>query len=86
MPTEAVDLNYPSIGVAELAGSQTITRTVTSVVSDRTRRFKVQVDAPDGYEVTVSPDNIKLQPGERATYTVTITNVSAPIGEWRQAR
>ncbi len=83
VPTEAVDLNYPSIGVAELAGSQTITRTVTSVVSDRTRRFKVQVDAPDGYEVTVSPDNIKLQPGERATYTVTITNVSAPIGEWR---
>ena len=30
VPTDASDLNYPSIGIGELPGSQTVTRTVTS--------------------------------------------------------
>jgi subtilisin family serine protease len=84
VPTDAVDLNYPSIGIANLAGSQTITRTVTSVETGGFRTYRVSVDAPEGYEVTVSPDNIRLKQGQSATYQVTITNVSAPIGEWRE--
>ena len=33
VPSAAVDLNLPSIGISEVAGSQTITRTVTSVTT-----------------------------------------------------
>jgi subtilisin family serine protease len=82
VPTDASDLNLASIGVGDLAGSQTVTRTVTSV-ADRNLRYRVSVDEPDGYDVQVSPSNFQIAPGETVTYTVTFTNESAPIGEWR---
>ncbi len=81
--TDASDLNYPSIGVGSLPGTQTVTRTVTSVAQERgNRTYTVSVDAPDGFQVTVSPSTIRLRSGQSATYQVTITNVSAPIGAW----
>ncbi len=84
VPSEPYNLNVPSIGVAELPGSQTVVRTVTSVAQENGwRTYSVSVDAPDGYEVSVSPSTISLKSGMSATYEVTITNVSAPIGEWR---
>lgn len=84
VPMEPYNLNYPSIGIAELPGSQTVQRTVTSVAKESGwREYSVSVDVPDGYEVTVSPSTFKLKKGQSATYEVTITNVSAPIGEWR---
>jgi len=84
IPTDASDLNYPSIGVAELAGSQTVTRTVTSVAEESyPRRYWAQVDAPDGFDVVVSPSSFSLSSGESATYEVTITNNGGgDIGEW----
>jgi hypothetical protein len=84
VPTEPYNLNVPSIGVAELPGSQTVVRTVTSVAKENGwREYTVSVDAPPGYEVTVSPSTIQLKSGQSATYEVTITNVGAPAGEWR---
>ena len=84
IPTDASDLNLASIAVAELAGSQTITRTVTSVArSSGYVTYTAHVDAPAGYEVTVNPSRFRIRSGETVTYEVTITNVSAPIGEWR---
>jgi subtilisin family serine protease len=84
IPIDATDLNLPSFGNAELAGSQTVKRTVTSVAKEKGwRTYTVSVDAPSGYTVTVSPSTIRLKSGESATYYVTVTNVSAPIGEWR---
>ena len=54
MPTDPSDLNVPSIGIAELAGSQTVVRTVTSVAQENGwRTYDVSVDAPAGYDVTV---------------------------------
>ena len=82
IPSDASDLNYPSIGIAELAGSQTVVRTVTSV-ADRSVNFEAKVEAPKGYEVTVNPKKLRLSPGESATFEVTITNKKAPVGEWR---
>lgn len=82
IPVDASDLNLASIGVAEVAGSQTVTRTVTSV-ADRTLRYRVRVDEPAGFDVEVSPSNFRIAPGETVSYTVTFTNESAPIGEWR---
>jgi len=84
IPTEAVDLNLPSIGVAELAGSGTVTRTLTSVAKEKgPRSYKVSVGAPQGYSVSVSPAEIQLKSGQSATYQVTFTNTGAPVGEWR---
>ena len=84
VPMEPHNLNYPSIGVAELPGSQTIQRTVTSAAKESGwRDYAVSVDAPPGYSVTVSPSTLRLKKGQSATYAVTLTNVGAPIGEWR---
>ncbi|MFK8024473.1 MAG: S8 family serine peptidase [Ilumatobacter sp.] len=84
VPSDASDLNLPSIGIGELAGSQTVTRFVTSV-DDNTPplTYTPTIEAPEGYEVTVMPETIKIRPGETAGYQVTITNVDAPVGEWR---
>jgi len=84
VPTDASDLNLASIGVAQLAGTQTVRRTVTSVAQESGwRTYNVSVNAPPGYNVTVSPSSLTLKSGQSATYQVTITNVSAPIGQWR---
>jgi hypothetical protein len=84
IPTDASDLNLASIGIADLAGSQTVVRTVTAVFdSDRRLGFRPIVDAPPGFDVTVSPARLRLRSGESATYEVTFTNTGgAPIGEW----
>jgi subtilisin family serine protease len=82
IPTTAENLNYPSIGVAEVPGAIQVQRTITSV-SDRSRLFIATVDEPDGYAVDVSPKIVWLAPGDSVTVTIDITNVDAPVGEWR---
>ena len=82
VPTTAQNLNYPSIAVQDVAGVETITRTVTSVATDTTT-FRADVKAPPGYTAVVSPSALTLAPGASASYTVTLTNVSATTGEWR---
>jgi subtilisin family serine protease len=81
VPTDATNLNYPSIGISGLAGEQTVTRTVTSV-ADGTQRYRASVDAPPGYEVEVSPSSFTIAPGETVAYEVTVRNVSGTIDEW----
>jgi len=80
-PTDPSDLNVPSIGIADLAGSQTITRTLTNV-SNGTGKYTASVNKPRGYDVTVSPKQIRLKPGESATVEITITNKNANLGTW----
>jgi subtilisin family serine protease len=82
VPTEAQNLNYPSIGVAELAGTETITRTVTSVASRGRRTYTVSVEEPAGFDVTVTPSSFSLTRGQTQTFEVQIDNVTAEIGEW----
>ncbi len=84
VPSEAYNLNYPSIGLANIPGSRTVARTVTSVANDKGwRTYNVSVNNPAGYDVTVSPSSLRLKPGQSATYEVTVTSVGAPAGEWR---
>jgi subtilisin family serine protease len=84
IPTKAYNLNLSSIGVGSLPGQVTVERTVTSVVKENgNRTYTVSVVEPNGYDVSVSPASFTLSSGETRTYEVTITNVSAPIGEFR---
>jgi len=81
VPTDPSDLNYPSIGIAELAGYQTVTRTVTNVGPAGT--YNVSVDAPPGIDVAVSPSTLTLGEGESAAYDVTFTTLSCAImNDW----
>ncbi len=82
LSTKTTDLNVPSIGAGSIAGSITVQRTVTSV-ADRNVNWKAHVKAPAGYQVSVSPDRLRLAPGASATVEVTITNVSAPVDAWQ---
>ncbi len=82
IPFEPYNLNLPSIGVSELAGSQTVVRTVTNVAETKAV-YIANVAAPPGYDVTVHPNWMKLDPGESATFEVVITNNGGgAVGEW----
>jgi len=85
IPTDPSDLNVPSIGIADLAGSQTIVRTITNV-SGRTTKFTASVANPRGYTVTVSPRRVRLAAGQSATVEITVTNDNARIGRWSFGR
>lgn len=75
------DLNLASIGIADLAGIQTVQRTVTNVGPDAT--YHVSVDAPPGVGVTVSPDTLTLASGASGTFEVTFTTLAgATLDEW----
>ncbi len=75
------DLNLPSIGIGELVGTQTVTRTVTNTKKGK-KKWHVSVDMPPGIDVSVNPTSLHLKEGEQATYEVTFTNDGAPIDEW----
>ena len=75
------DLNLPSIGIGELAGTQTVARRVTNVGSAGT--YSVAFEAPPGIDVLVSPSQLTLAAGESANYEVTFTSVpGVAFDEW----
>ncbi|HEY8474272.1 MAG TPA: S8 family serine peptidase [Natronosporangium sp.] len=82
IPTTAENLNYPSIGVSDVAGTVTVQRTITNV-ADRRINWHALADSPDGFTVKVTPRHVQLDPGESATVEIEITNRRAPVDEWR---
>jgi len=80
---EASQLNQASIAVNELAGTETVRRTVKNV-TDRTLLFRSQVTGMDGIDVQVRPRQIVLSPGSRASFDVKLTHDGAPFGEYAQ--
>jgi hypothetical protein len=79
--TDPSDLNQATIGIAQLAGTQTVTRTVTNVGAAGT--YTVSFEAPPGVDVVVTPNQLTLAAGATATYTVSFTsNGDAVFDEW----
>jgi subtilisin family serine protease len=79
---DASELNLPSIGIAELIASETVTRTVTNVGKNRAH-YEVSVKKPAGIDVQVSPQVLRLRPGESASYEVTFTvKRRATLNQW----
>ncbi|WP_427895656.1 S8 family serine peptidase [Kribbella sp. GL6] len=75
------DLNYPTIAIGDLAGKQTVTRTVTNVGTTPEVYFP-KVEGAKGLKVTVSPKLLVTFPGRSTTYTVTIENNGAPLEQY----
>ena len=80
IPTTVENLNYPTIGLSSLAGSKTVKRTVTNVTGSAAT-FTASVENPTGMTIEVSPSTLTLAAGTRATFEVTISNVSAPVND-----
>ena len=85
-PTDApYDLNYPSIGVASVPGSRTITRYL-DVLADNDGdpiTYYADVEPPPGFDVTVTPSEITVVAGDYISYTVTFeNNGTAVLNEW----
>ncbi|CAN5773198.1 hypothetical protein BH23CHL7_BH23CHL7_05920 [soil metagenome] len=70
------DLNTASIAIGDLAGSQTVTRTVRNVGS-AAATYTASVNGMSGIDTVVSPSSLTLNPGQEGTFTVTFTQVSA---------
>jgi subtilisin family serine protease len=82
-PIDASDLNQASVAVGEMAGEQTVTRRVTNVGA-RTATYRAQVSGLEGVDVSVSPDRLRLAPGQTAEFTVTLPNSGAVLGDYVQ--
>ena len=80
-PIDASDLNQATIAVGSLAGTQTVTRTVTNVGDAGT--YDVSVEGMPGVDVDVQPSSLTLAEGESASFDVTFTTKSgATLGDW----
>jgi hypothetical protein len=75
-PTDASDLNVPSIAIGDLVGSQTVTRKVTNVGSTAAT-YNAAVTGLTGFATTVTPSTLNLAPGQTGTFTVTIETLPA---------
>lgn len=79
---DASNLNYPSLAVGDLAGTQTLTRTLTNVSTADAGIYDVNVTAPAGTTVQVTPTHLVIPPGQSRSFSVTITRTTAPLGQY----
>ncbi len=79
------NLNVPSIAIGDLAGTQTVTRTVTNVGHSRAT-YTAQITGMEGIDVTVSPATFTIRPGSSKTIKITLTRTTAPIARYTAGR
>lgn len=65
------NLNSPSITVAHLVGTQTVTRTVTNVAQEETYVITARMDPSVALEA--SPPAMTIRPGASRKFTVSLT-------------
>jgi subtilisin family serine protease len=75
------DYNNPSVAIGDLAGSQTVTRTVTNVGKDAAT-YDASVSGLTGLEVKVSPASFTLAPGAKQRLEITVTTTSAELNQY----
>ncbi|GAB2578653.1 S8 family serine peptidase [Kribbella endophytica] len=75
------DLNYPTIAIGDLAGKQTVKRTVKNV-GKLPEVYFPKVEGLTGFKVTVTPKLLVLLPGASASYRVTFEHNGAPLEQY----
>ena len=78
--TSAVDLNLPSIGVAELISGDVVRRRVTNVGPPAS--FTAEVIQPPDLDVVVEPATLVLGTGQTAEFTVRFVDRGAERDVW----
>jgi subtilisin family serine protease len=78
---DASDLNVASIAIGSMAGVQTVTRRVTNVTGAETT-FTASYTGMTGFNVTISPESLKLAPGATGEFTVTFTRTTATLNNY----
>jgi len=79
---DASDLNYPTIAIGDLAGGQTVTRTVTNVTDQEAVYSSAGSQAPSGVGMVVEPATITVPAGGTATFEVTFQQLTAPLDDY----
>ncbi len=79
---DAAQMNQPSISISRLTGSQTVSRTVSNV-SDESESYSLEIEAPSGINLQVTPPSITVAPGQSVSYDVTASFQSGPLDLWR---
>jgi len=77
---DARDINLPSVAVTDLVAAAEVTRAVRNVGAPAT--YSVEIDAPTGIDVVVTPETLVLGTDETGTFTVRFSTVGAPLDEW----
>jgi len=75
------NLNTASIAIGDLAGVQTVTRTVTNVGSGPAT-YTASVTGMAGITVAVSPPAFTINPGQTQTFSVTFTRTTAALNAY----
>ncbi len=78
-PIDPSNLNYPSIAIGDLPGSQTVTRTLTAVTPGL---YRASADMP-GFDVKVSPSVLSFNaPGQTRNVKITISRTTAKTEQY----
>jgi hypothetical protein len=80
-PIDPSNLNQASIAIGDMAGTQTVTRTVTNV-SGAALTVTPSLSGLVGINAVITPASLTLAKGASASYTVAFTNVSAAPGSY----
>jgi subtilisin family serine protease len=75
-----LDLNQPALTAPGVTGTETLKRAVTNVGTG-TATYRATAQLP-GYDVTVSPAELTLKPGETRSFEVKLVRTSAKNLEW----
>lgn len=78
-PIDPSDLNQASIAIGSLAGTQTVTRSVTALTAGT---YAATVSGMPGVEASVSPSSLTLATGETKSFTVTFTRTTGAANAW----
>jgi subtilisin family serine protease len=80
-PMDPSNLNLASIAIGDMAGTQTVTRSVTNV-SGGPLTVGASVTGMSGFNVVVSPSSLTLAKGQTKSFTVSFTRTAAVLNAY----
>jgi hypothetical protein len=78
---DASNLNVASIAIGDMAGVQTVTRKVTNV-GGSAATYTASYTGMTGFNVSINPATLNLNPGQTGTFTVTFTRTTATLNAY----